>query len=179
MSPAPPEEIGAVFQDKKEERNMELGFESTAVKCTEIHLQSNILVFYGMAKNPLDCKFLASLTILHKIDGAEATLRNLSHNLVPWDLQSFLLMERSKYHLLPSTVTVLRRHPRVQPIPASLCKTNWDNTKAIKSFEILSLKILGERALAPPVTELLLLSSFDCWLRLKAVRRFAVWPPGH
>ena len=131
---------------------MELGFESTAVKCTEIHLQSNILVFYGMAKNPLDCKFLASLTILHKIDGAEATLRNLSHNLVPWDLQSFLLMERSKYHLLPSTVTVLRRHPRVQPIPASLCKTNWDNTKAIKSFEILSLEILGERALAP-VTE--------------------------
>ena len=131
---------------------MELGFESTAVKCTEIHLQSNILVFYGMAQNPLDCKFLASLTILHKIDGAEATLRNLSHNLVPWDLQSFLLMERSKYHLLPSTVTVLRRHPRVQPIPASLCKTNWDNTKAIKSFEILSLEILGERALAP-VTE--------------------------
>ena len=146
MSPAPPVEIGAVFQDKKEERNMELGFESTAVKCTEIHLQSNILVFYGMAKNPLDCKFLASLTILHKIDGAEATLRNLSHNLVPWDLQSFLLMERSKCHLLPSTVTVLRRHPRVQPIPASLCKTNWDNTKAIKSFEILSLEILGERA---------------------------------
>ena len=47
------------------------------------YLQSDILVLYGMAKDSLEGKFLPSLAIFHKVDSAEATLRNLTHHLVP------------------------------------------------------------------------------------------------
>ena len=47
------------------------------------YLQSDILVLYGMAEDSLECKFLPSLTIFHKVDSAEAALRYLSHHLVP------------------------------------------------------------------------------------------------
>ena len=47
------------------------------------HLQSNILVLYGMAEDSLQSILLPSLTIFHKVDSAEASLRNLTHHLVP------------------------------------------------------------------------------------------------
>ena len=50
--------------------------------------------------------------------------------------------------LLPSTVTVLRRQPKVHPIPASFSTTNWDNTKAITSLEILTSKTQSQSPLA-------------------------------
>ena len=49
----------------------------------QTHLQSNILVLYGMTEDSLESKFLPRLTVFHKVDGAEATLRNLTHHLVP------------------------------------------------------------------------------------------------
>ena len=47
------------------------------------HLQGNILIFYGVTENPLERKLLASLRVLHKLNGAETTLRNLADHLVP------------------------------------------------------------------------------------------------
>ena len=39
-------------------------------------------------------------------------------------------------YLFPSTVTVLLRQPRTQPIPASFSTTNCDKTKAICSLDL-------------------------------------------
>ena len=47
------------------------------------HLQGNILIFYGVTENPLERKLLASLRVLHEVNGAETTLRNLADYLVP------------------------------------------------------------------------------------------------